>query len=282
MATLRKMQFASGVFRVDNAAIGLAGRIVAFWEIAMSIRIPAVTNAEVETLVDTMDRTGFAVLPDFIQSDDLARMRAFVSQAIANSGGEYAGFSGPDDVAGSGLDDLAVAEPFRGLIERIYERGTGRPAPAQNFYQVLRCLTGQSTQVHSNVFHYDSYVVTVLIPIEIPGKGQTGDFLMLPNTRRIRRHYLLNAIDKVLLDNAATQWALRKLTAAGAIKLTRIKMVPGRAYVFWGYRSIHTNDPCDPDQVRATALFHYANPHARPQANLGGQRLAMANGSAAA
>ena len=41
----------------------------------------------------------------------------------------------------------------------------------------------------------------------------------------------------------------------------RIKMVPGNLYLFWGYRSVHTNEPCDPASIRATALFHYANPH---------------------
>jgi hypothetical protein len=112
------------------------------------------------------------------------------------------------------------------------------------------------------LFHYDSYVVTMLIPIEIPTVGKTGDFLMLPNTRGIRKARLLNLIDKVLLDNAVSQWLLRNLTARGIIRLTRIKMVPGNAYFFWGYRSIHTNEPCDPDRVRATALFHFANPHA--------------------
>jgi hypothetical protein len=38
-------------------------------------------------------------------------------------------------------------------------------------------------------------------------------------------------------------------------------MKPGNLYLFWGYRSIHTNEPCDPDKIRATALFHYVDPH---------------------
>jgi hypothetical protein len=116
--------------------------------------------------------------------------------------------------------------------------------------------------VHSWLFHYDSYVVTILIPIEIPTTGQTGDFLIIPNTRPIRGNRAANLVDKVLLDNRATQWMLRVFTAIGVIRPTRIKMVPGNAYFFWGYRSVHTNEPCDPDQVRATALFHYVNPHA--------------------
>jgi hypothetical protein len=111
------------------------------------------------------------------------------------------------------------------------------------------------------LFHYDSYVVTVLIPIEIPTAGMTGDFLMLPNTRRVRKRYAANVIDKVILDNPVSQFLLRTLTKANVIRPTRIRMVPGNAYFFWGYRSVHTNEPCDSDRIRATALFHFANPH---------------------
>ena len=39
-------------------------------------------------------------------------------------------------------------------------------------------------------------------------------------------------------------------------------MVPGNAYFFWGYQTIHSNEACDPEAVRATAIYHFANPHA--------------------
>jgi len=220
-------------------------------------------NSCVAALVEDIDRNGFGVIPGFVGPADLTRMRAFVARAVQDSNGEYAGFTGPEAVAGSGLDELARSQSFRAMIEKIYERGTGRKAPAQEFYQVLRCLTGSSVRRHSYVFHYDSYVVTVLIPIEIPATGQTGDFLMIPNARRIRQNYFANVVDKILLDNKLTQFLLKRLTKLNAIKLTRIKMIPGNAYIFWGYRSVHTNESCDVEKVRATALFHYANPHAK-------------------
>jgi hypothetical protein len=37
-------------------------------------------------------------------------------------------------------------------------------------------------------------------------------------------------------------------------------MVPGNLYLFWGYRSVHANQACDPDKIRATALFHFGDP----------------------
>jgi hypothetical protein len=38
-------------------------------------------------------------------------------------------------------------------------------------------------------------------------------------------------------------------------------MSPGDIYFFWGYQSLHGNEPCYASSVRATALFHYADPH---------------------
>ncbi len=65
-------------------------------------------------------------------------------------------FAGPDGVTGSGLELLARSNVLRDLVERIYEHGTGLPAPAQGYYQILRCLTGHGAAEHSYIFHYDS------------------------------------------------------------------------------------------------------------------------------
>ena len=131
----------------------------------------------------------------------------------------------------------------------------------QDFYEVLRCLSGKSGQKHSLVFHFDSYIVTALVPIEIPLGGRAGDLLIYPNVRQVRSNYLFNAVDKVLLHNPITQMILRSCINSRRLGPVRIKMVPGNLYLFWGYRSVHTNEPCEPGTIRATALFHYANPH---------------------
>lgn len=224
---------------------------------------PAIASREtIRQIINDINTKGYGCLPGFIAPDNLRIMRSFVQSALQKSGGEYVGFAGPSSVEGSTLDTLGSNPAFRDLMEQIYEQGTGKKAPNTPFYQVLRCLSGESAKKHSMNFHYDSYVVTALIPIEIPTSSPTGDLIILPNTRRIRSSYLLNAVDKVLLDNQLTQAFLRTMTRWRKLSMVRLKPVPGDIYFFWGYRSIHTNEACDPDKVRATALFHYANPHA--------------------
>lgn len=233
-------------------------------ESQVGIQVSQISPQHVTELARELNSSGLACIPNYIQPDDLARMRAFVRAAMQKSGNEYKGFGGPAEVAGSGLDELYHSPRFTELIRNIYEQGTGRPAPEQALYHVLRCLCGPSGQKHAWMFHYDSYVVTALIPIEIPTEGRTGDLLMFPNTRSIRPAYLFNAMDKVLLDNPVTQKFLRAGVERRRLHPRRIQMQPGNLYFFWGYRTIHTNEPCDVDKVRATALFHYANPHRKP------------------
>jgi hypothetical protein len=221
--------------------------------------LSALTDDDVRALARTIDEDGIVCVPGFLSSDDLARMRGFVAAALV-AGGQQSVSLGGGEVGGSGLDTLADSASFKALFARLYAIGLQRPAPEVRFYQVLRCLTGSSIARHSWLFHYDSYAITALLPLEIPTSGQRGDFLLLPNTRRIRATYLANLLDKLLLDNPLAQRLLRRRSAGPGIK--RVAMVPGNLYLFWGYRTIHTNAPVDAQAVRATALYHYADPHA--------------------
>jgi len=242
-------------------SMGLA-EIEAVEVASAAVAVPDVDDRALDALVHDMDVKGYGFLPNYISGAQLQSMRDFVTDAVGRAGNQYVGFTGADSLAGSMFGDLGQTPAFVRLIKRVYERGVGRAAPDAGIYQVLRCLAGQTGEAHSLIFHYDSYVVTALIPVHIPQDGQSGDLVMLPNTRRIRASYAANLADKILLDNKLTQGVLRLMMKLGILPVKRIKMVPGNIYFFWGYRSIHANEACDPSKVRATALFHFANPHA--------------------
>lgn len=225
------------------------------------IYVPEISAMQLDELAYELNESGFGCIPNYLRSEDLTRMQDFVASAMERSGNEYTHFNGPDEVKGSGLDELGHCSRFTTLLFELYERCTGRKAPEQELYQVLRCLSGSTGQSNSMIFHYDSYVVTALLPVRIPQSGMAGDLLMYPNTRPLRKTYIRNAVDKVILDNPVTQCMLRASVHTKRFSPIRIKLMPGSLYFFWGYRSIHTNEPCDPDKVRATALFHFANPH---------------------
>ncbi|AYO81775.1 hypothetical protein [Methylobacterium brachiatum] len=213
-------------------------------------------------LAAQIDANGYAVIEDYVAPDELRGAQAFVVDAIAANGGEYVGFTGTERLGGTFLADLPEDPDFVALCRGIYARAVGKPAPEVGFYQILRCLSGRGARAHSMRFHYDSYVLTALIPIVVPERGSPGRLIILPSTRGLRRTYLGNLVDKVLVDNRLAQALLNVAYRRGSRRMIRLSLKPGNLYFFWGYRSLHTNEPCDADAIRATALLHYADPHA--------------------
>jgi hypothetical protein len=222
---------------------------------------PNASDELVGELVSSIDRVGYAVVSDYLEQRELDQLRTFVEDSVRAAGNQYVCFTGCADLTGTPLERMAKSTVFRRLCTRVYECATGNPAPDQPYYQVLRCLTGPSGERHSLRFHCDSYVLTVLLPISIPEGQHSGGLVMVPNVRPVRTWYAQNLIDKLLIDNPLTQFLLKRLAQAQSPRLVRLQMKPGNLYLFWGYRSIHTNEPCDPDKIRATALFHYVDPH---------------------
>ena len=223
---------------------------------------PEISRETIIELAADMDRVGFGVLAGYLEQADLEDLRQFVETAVAAASGEYVAFTGEEAVAGTLLEKLSASSAFVNLLHQVYEQGSGHAAPNQSVFQVLRCLKGKSGLKHALRFHYDSYVVTALLPVIIPSQGSAGHLVMAPNWRPVRSSYLFNLFDKIILDNPATQFLLRHAFRSGLLKLKQIPMVPGNLYLFWGYRTVHANEACDPDKIRATALFHFGDPHA--------------------
>ncbi|HVX76219.1 MAG TPA: hypothetical protein VHB49_08835 [Bradyrhizobium sp.] len=219
------------------------------------------TDAEVAALVREIDRSGYAVLRQYVPQEDIDQLRGFVRETVAAAGGSYAALTGYSPIANTALGGMTNSVGLKSIFRRAYELAASTPAKDEGYHQVLRCLTGDLGQKNSLLFHFDSYVVTALLPIEVPAGKNTGELILLRNVRPIRKSYLTNLADKVALDNPLTQRVLRNMAAHNVDRFIKLPMVPGDLYFFWGYRSVHTNLPCDADKVRATALFHFGDPH---------------------
>lgn len=228
----------------------------------MSVAAKLPSTSTPSDLADRIDADGYAVVEGYVPPHELIRAQDFVRRAVAENGGEYKTFSGSKALGGTFLERLPADPAFVDLCRGVYARATGEPPPHSDFYQILRCLSGSQAKLHSMRFHYDSYVLTALIPIVMPAHGSAGNLIILPSTRRIRRSYAVNVLDKLLVDNALAQMMLKFAYRMRYGRMVHLRLTPGNLYLFWGYRSLHTNEPCDPNELRSTALLHYADPHA--------------------
>ncbi len=225
------------------------------------------THASIEydaaAIVGAMERDGYAVIDDYLRSEDVANARESVIRKVRSNGNEtvvalhsFESFESPF------LKALPTDPKLVRLCKSVSAKGFGA-APDVALFPSLRCLTGKSAREHSMYFHYDSYAVTVIIPIIVPSSGKPGRLIVSPNTRKIRKIYFANFLDKFMSDRKSTQKFYRAMYDRGSTDLRYIDMKPGSLYLFSGYRSMHTNEEVDADQIRATAVFHYFDPHAQ-------------------
>jgi hypothetical protein len=226
--------------------------------------LPSLSAYDIETLARTMDESGVAVLRNVIPATRLDETRRYIRQELSRRGNQYFGLTGYDWIDASPLADLGRSSTFRDILAALWERAMHEPAPAVELAPSLRVLAGTVGLRHSGLFHYDSYVVTALVPLLIPdGPDEPrGDLVMYPNLRQVRRHALVNIVEKAVVESSLARRLWRAPLVQGHLRAQAVPMQPGNIYFFWGMRSLHANRACLPESVRSTALFHFGDPHA--------------------
>lgn len=213
-------------------------------------------------LARSIDDQGYACIRNLLSHDELAQLRSFTDQQARLHAGEYFACHGEQALAGCSLLQLCASPTLQQLLADLYCLAAGRQSASPVIFPVLRCVQGNQGRRESNCFHFDASLVTVLIPIYIPEQGeQRGDLMMFPNLRHASRSLLLNLLHKLLLQNPLSRGLLAWAIRLGWLKPLIVQLVPGSVYLFWGYRSLHANQPCSPGVIRATAILHYGDPH---------------------
>lgn len=226
--------------------------------------LPFLNEAEVDALAHTMDASGVAVLRDAVPASMLAQTRRFIERELDQRGHQYFFLEGRDWIDASPLGAVARSYAFRRILTGLWERAMQRAAPEVDIRPSLRVLTGTVGLRHAGLFHYDSFVVTALVPLIIPEAPDEphGDLVMFPNLRRVRRSVIVNILEKALVESGLGRAVWQMPIVQRQLYARTIPMQPGNIYFFWGMRSLHANEACLPDSVRSTALFHFGDPHA--------------------
>jgi hypothetical protein len=221
-----------------------------------------IDEQQVKQLANEINVNGFAQLSGAISAADLQQLRAYTDQQASQHPGEYFAYHGEQALTGSLLVNLWADPQFKALLARLYRQAAGESSHSDRVFPVLRCVQGNQGKRESNCFHFDASLVTALVPIFIPQEGEErGDLVLFPNLRGIRSSVLLNVIEKALLQNRFTRKLMILAIERGWLKPDTLQLEPGSIYFFWGYRSLHANRAVGPDLKRATALFHFGDPH---------------------
>ncbi|GAA6130402.1 hypothetical protein [Halopseudomonas sabulinigri] len=213
-----------------------------------------ITDEQIRAMASQIQTNGFVCLPGLFTPEEVNEAQAQALAMTEEANWEYTGREGSDAFSGAILEELTSREEFSQLCHRLC-RHQGIELRDPSTKQVLRCLTGNSGLKHCFYFHYDSFELTALVPILIPSEEPSGDLFMFPNARARRRSYLVNMIEKFLLDRRGAQARIKKRALSHTL---RLKLQPGNIYFFNGNRTLHANGEIDPRFIRATMVVHFA------------------------
>jgi hypothetical protein len=221
-----------------------------------------VSVSSAQALAQSMDETGFGVLHGVVPASILAKLRNGVDELIEQSGANYYGFSGAEWARTTCLAPLFEDAGLHALLRQLYVRKMGTLPPSDRSLPVMRVLTGEQGQRHSNNFHYDSYVISILLPVLIPDSpGEPpGNLVIFPNLRNARRFAIVNIVEKLVVEKMLVRfWRLPQVQKWLSAKV--MVLTPGNLYFIWGMRTLHANQACAPNRVRCTVLMHFGDPH---------------------
>jgi hypothetical protein len=209
-------------------------------------------------IADEIEMTGAACLESFVSDDWLDEAREYIRTYLPMDRHEL--FIEDPHAAKAEFVSRLVGDPrLESLLESVAAADCPPPNRDASIETALRILDGPGPD-KPMWFHYDATVITVVVPIVIPNAspGMSGELLICPNRRPYRRFAIANIVEKFVSQNDFYRKRfVRKLGHDGKV----IPLVPGNAYLFWGYRTYHATLPCPPDTLRVTLVLHYGALH---------------------
>jgi hypothetical protein len=149
----------------------------------------------------------------------------------------------------------------RAAARRWYSCKFGQEPHSDPLY-VLRCVN-HDMPFQSYLRHFDSHVVTLLIPLQTAGKdGKNGDLMVRLKQRRgfsVLSHLVIKSW---LFVEHRLPLALRRIVIAFDDILRgyeRIPCTPGNVYVFNGFITLHHNLDVSAGE-RRSLIIHYYDP----------------------
>jgi hypothetical protein len=210
-----------------------------------------------------LDENGVLIIENALSSDFIDKCQSFVEKNLEENGRRYFTVSDITELPNSPFVALQHCDEINSLINYLVSSADIVQRDGDyNQGKNLRVIAGEGTVEQSMKFHFDSSILTMLVPIIIPeGPSHlSGDLIAFPNIRPFTSSVLANLTNKFRFQNRLSRWYMAQQAARGRYADYTVKLRPGSLYFFWGFRTLHANLGCDVNNVRATALFFFGNP----------------------
>lgn len=207
----------------------------------------------VEGIRGKMDKTGMAVLENFLHPDFLAELRANVEQLTPScyQNGKRKYLVG-GDLENTGFWEIAFSD-FALKLSNDILRSFNVQVESRDIHPAMNILIGENGQDTVKAWHFDATYLTIAMPVVMPppNGGADGKFRIWPNVRQFSQSRWQHALYCKFAKTPVFQRFVRNQA---------INFIPGNLYFFYGFRSYHGTDDLDSKQLRANCLINFGGP----------------------
>ena len=216
----------------------------------------------IEQIVNSLDTEGYYCSEAALRLDTIKEFEIEIHRLLDLHGHRYFSLINLAKDKKSPFHILEKSRNFQSIKKEIIKRKLPSYGEDKENFNILRVVTGKGTKGQSLKFHFDSRLLTAIVPIIIPDAEDhnSGHWVGIPNYRKLRSSSAFNILEKFLVQNSLSKKLIPSFVLSHKKKRV-LKFIPGNIYFFWGYRALHANLLMDKNFLRAAFLFFYGDPH---------------------
>ena len=215
-------------------------------------------------IIEELNNNHIVKINNFLPNETFLNLKNKVEHIIKLKGNKYFRISDKDldeynlrkifEI--DSLDELTNKILINNKIKIIGER--------KDTHTVLRVLSGNNNKKGAGEYHFDSFLITFMLPIILPDKKlETGKFMLIPNLRKIQKYFILSLLQKIVFQNFFTRYILSLDIIKKTLNTKEILLEENTLYIFYGYKSYHGSSGLQNNLTRVTFLNHIYKPHNR-------------------
>ena len=164
-------------------------------EFAKDCLQPKISSEVIDEAITSLDKDGYYCLENAIDSSTISMFKEELDNQLETHGKRYFSLINQAKEEDSPFNILEKSKKFKSLKEQIVNKKfPERNISSSDNFNILRVVTGKGTMGQSLKFHFDSRILTALVPICIPdgNKTNSGDWVGMLNFRKLRSSALFN------------------------------------------------------------------------------------------
>lgn len=218
---------------------------------------------ELDVINKSLEDNGFVIVKNFLTENTIRRFKEFVVTKISHLNKDRFSIN-ESELENTIVSEFVNSSEFIEFCENFEEKKKFKNLKFNSHYLINFTRKKKKTD-ESFSFHYDAFINTIIIPININNE-QDNDFSMslelIPNYRKLTHSMILNLFQKILIQNKLFKLFSNTRLFKFFFKSLNVKLNFDEVLIFNGFRTLHSHSISNSNtqKEKARLIIHVYNP----------------------